>query len=83
MGNGLGQGVNLAANCIRNGTIAHEIGHLIGFWHEHTRPDRDRYVEILKRNVLDGMNKYLLYSVVLVISFLKYRSLSSFASLYR
>jgi len=54
MGDGLGQGVNLAESCIRNGTIAHEIGHLIGFWHEHTRPDRDRYVQIHKSNVLAG-----------------------------
>eukprot|EP00795_Rhopilema_esculentum_P000627 gene627-10322_t len=54
MGDGEGQGVNLAGNCIRNGTIAHEIGHLIGFWHEHTRPDRDSYVEIVKDNVLTG-----------------------------
>eukprot|EP00794_Sanderia_malayensis_P007308 gene7308-8125_t len=57
MGQGQAQGVNLAKNCIRNGTIAHEIGHLIGFWHEHTRPDRDRYVEILRRNVLNGEMK--------------------------
>lgn len=59
MGDEQGQGVNLAENCIRNGTVAHEIGHLIGFWHEHTRPDRDRFVEILKRNVLTGrFNKF-------------------------
>ena len=54
MGAGQAQGVNLGRECIKMGTIAHEIGHVIGFWHEHTRPDRDLYVDIFKRNILDS-----------------------------
>ncbi len=37
----------------------HEHGHLIGFYHEHQRPDRDRYIRVLTNNIpppieLDG-----------------------------
>jgi hypothetical protein len=33
------------------GNIMHEMGHTIGLWHEHTRPDRDVYVEVYLSNV--------------------------------
>lgn len=47
------QSVWLADNCTV-GSIIHEIGHAIGLFHEHTRPDRDDYVTVNLENVSAG-----------------------------
>lgn len=51
MGENQAQGVNLSDKCVIFGSVLHEIGHLIGFWHEFTRPDRDQHLTVIARNI--------------------------------
>ena len=46
------QGVTLGPDCISYPTILHELGHVIGFYHEHSRPDRDEHIEVKYDNVI-------------------------------
>lgn len=38
--------------CDNKGMIIHEICHALGFWHEQSRPDRNRFVRILWENII-------------------------------
>ena len=38
------QGVSLGANCVHYSIVVHELGHVIGLYHEHNRPDRDNHI---------------------------------------
>ncbi|WP_088919384.1 M12 family metallopeptidase [Granulosicoccus antarcticus] len=46
------QEVWVADNCT-SGSIMHEIGHVLGLEHEHTRPDRDQYITINWDNIAE------------------------------
>ncbi|XP_077994465.1 protein SpAN-like [Glandiceps talaboti] len=50
--------LSIGSSCNSFGTIVHEIGHAIGFWHEHTRPDRDNYINIHYENIKEGREQY-------------------------
>lgn len=52
------QAISIGKNCDKFGIVVHELGHVIGFWHEHTRPDRDDHVTIIRDNIQPGEPPY-------------------------
>lgn len=48
------QDIELAAGCFVMGTVAHEILHSLGMWHEQSRCDRDSFVSIQSGNIESG-----------------------------
>ncbi|XP_075714976.1 bone morphogenetic protein 1 [Rhinoderma darwinii] len=48
------QAISIGKNCDKFGIVVHELGHVIGFWHEHTRPDREDHVTIIRDNIQPG-----------------------------
>lgn len=50
------QAISIGKNCDKFGIVVHELGHVVGFWHEHTRPDRELHVVIEKNNIMQGIS---------------------------
>ncbi|XP_014647063.1 PREDICTED: astacin-like metalloendopeptidase [Ceratotherium simum simum] len=50
------QVVSLAPTCLQRGPgiVLHELMHVLGFWHEHARADRDRYIRVNWNEILPG-----------------------------
>ena len=48
------QTINIGNKCERKGIVQHEIFHALGRIHEHSRPDRNRFVKIHYGNIKRG-----------------------------
>lgn len=62
--------LSVGPGCDKKGIIMHELMHALGFWHEQSRTDRNKYVEVLWENVGKGEwaeNTALLYPVVMFV----------------
>lgn len=41
-------------SCLTSKVVMHELMHVIGLHHEHTRADRDKYIKIHWENIRNG-----------------------------
>lgn len=50
------QDISIGNGCERVGTVIHEMMHTIGFIHEQSRPDRDKYITVFYDHIRTGKN---------------------------
>ncbi|XP_074058169.1 meprin A subunit beta-like [Macrotis lagotis] len=46
--------ISIGEKCDTIASVQHELLHTLGFWHEHSRSDRDDYIIIMKDRILPG-----------------------------
>ncbi|VDM38708.1 unnamed protein product [Toxocara canis] len=49
------QEISLGRGCLFHEIVVHELMHAVGFWHEHSRADRDEHIHVRWDNILPGM----------------------------
>jgi len=61
------QVIMVGPHCMVLGTFEHEIMHALGFIHEHSRPDRDDFIEVnfknIKKDEWNNFNKYKVHDI--------------------
>ncbi|XP_038072979.1 blastula protease 10-like [Patiria miniata] len=59
------QQISIGVGCSNPGTVAHEIGHTLGWHHEQSRIDRDDYVTIHAENIYeDKKHNFVKYDIL-------------------
>lgn len=49
-----GQFLFIGRSCLEEGQVQHELMHALGFFHEHSRPDRDDFVKVREKFIMEG-----------------------------
>ncbi|KAG1704023.1 Zinc metalloproteinase nas-7 [Nymphon striatum] len=52
-----GQRMSLGSGCLDAENVRHEFMHVLGFYHEQNRPDRNKYVEVFYNNIQPRYNR--------------------------
>jgi len=45
------QNIELTSDCLGSHSVHHELGHALGLFHQHTRKDRDNFVQVVWANI--------------------------------
>ena len=56
--------MSLHDDCKYRGKVIHETLHALGFFHEHSRTDRDRYIKVIWKNIKKGNHATLIRQVM-------------------
>ena len=49
--------------CSESKELLHTLFHILGRYHEHQRTDREKYIDIIQENIIEGTCTYKLSTV--------------------